>query len=183
MSFIPKKIFFVKGTGFSRNSELRSFEEALRDAGIERFNIVKVSSIIPPFCKEVSREEGLKDLKTGQLVYSVISRISSKKKNVIVCASIGVAKPIDEALHGYLSEYHTIGVKTEKVGEFSEGLAAEMLATIRGIPFNSNTDFKGKQEILKINGTNIETKNITETAKVKKIGEWVTVIAAAIFII
>lgn len=80
MSFIPKKIFFVKGTGFSRNSELRSFEEALRDAGIERFNIVKVSSIIPPFCKEISREEGLKDLKTGQLVYSVISRISSKKK-------------------------------------------------------------------------------------------------------
>lgn len=74
-------------------------------------------------------------------------------------------------------------MKTEKVGEFSEGLAAEMLATIRGIPFNSNTDFKGKQEILKINGTNIETKNITETAKVKKIGEWVTVIAAAIFII
>ncbi|MBY8990272.1 MAG: hypothetical protein KGD58_05920 [Candidatus Lokiarchaeota archaeon] len=56
MSFVPKKIFFVKGTGFSRNSELRSFEEALRDAGIERFSIVKVSSIIPPFCNLILKE-------------------------------------------------------------------------------------------------------------------------------
>ena len=55
MSLVPKKIFFVKGKGFSTNSELRSFEQALRDAGIEKFNIVKVSSIIPPFCKEVSK--------------------------------------------------------------------------------------------------------------------------------
>ena len=182
MSFVPKKIFFVKGTGFSGNSELRSFEEALRDAGIERFNIVKVSSIIPPFCKEINKEEGLKELKTGQLVYSVLSRISSHRKDEVVCASIGVAKPINEALHGYLSEYHSTCVKTEKVGEFSEGLATEMLATILGIPFNSESDFKGTQEV-KINGTSIETKNFTETAKVKNNGEWVTVIAAAIFIL
>ncbi|TXT62699.1 MAG: Pyruvoyl-dependent arginine decarboxylase 2, partial [Promethearchaeota archaeon] len=39
MSLVPKKIFFVKGKGFHQ-SKLASFEEALRDAGIERFNLV-----------------------------------------------------------------------------------------------------------------------------------------------
>ncbi len=183
MSLVPKKIFFVKGKGFSSNSKLRSFEEALRDAGIEKFNLVKVSSIIPPHCKEVIKSEGLKHLETGQIVYSILSKISSNNKKELICSSIGVAKPADEEFYGYLSEYHSIGIKPEKIGKNTEGLAAEMLATTLGIPFNSESNYDEKQEIFKINGKIIETKNITEFTTVKNEGEWATVLAAAIFIL
>ena len=44
MSLIPKKVFFVKGKGFHK-VKLASFEQALKDAGIEKYNLVKVSSI------------------------------------------------------------------------------------------------------------------------------------------
>ena len=182
MSLIPKKIFFVKGKGFSSNSKLRSFEQALRDASIEKFNLVKVSSIIPPNCKEVNKTEGLNQLETGQVVYSVLSRISSNIKDNLICSSIGVAKPSNEEFYGYLSEHHSIGIDPEKIGEITEELAAEMLATTLGIPFKSESDYDKKKEIFRINGKIIETKNITEFATVKKKGEWATVLAAAIFI-
>ena len=50
LSAVPTKIFFTKGVGTHRD-QLRSFELALRDAGIERLNLVHVSSIFPPHCK------------------------------------------------------------------------------------------------------------------------------------
>ena len=54
---VPKKMFFTKGVG-SHKHELRSFELALRDAGIEKCNIVHVSSIFPPNCELISKNEG-----------------------------------------------------------------------------------------------------------------------------
>ena len=156
MSFVPKKIFFVKGKGFSSNSELRSFEEALRDAGIEKFNLVEVSSIIPPHCKEVSKTEGLNQLEIGQVAYSVISRISSNNINDLICSSIGVAKPANEDFYGYLSEHHSIGIEPAIVGEITEGLAAEMLATTLGISFNMESDNIEKKSTIRINGKIIE---------------------------
>lgn len=47
---VPKKVFFTKGVGTHRD-KLTSFELALRDAGIERSNLVMVSSILPPIAK------------------------------------------------------------------------------------------------------------------------------------
>jgi arginine decarboxylase len=62
---VPKKIFFTKGVGKDRE-KLRSFELALRDAGIQQFNLVNVSSIMPPKCKIVPRAQGLQELKAGR---------------------------------------------------------------------------------------------------------------------
>ena len=49
-NMVPKKIFFTKGVGRHKH-ELQSFELALRNASIEKCNLVKVSSIVPPGCK------------------------------------------------------------------------------------------------------------------------------------
>ncbi|MEK6817537.1 MAG: pyruvoyl-dependent arginine decarboxylase, partial [Nanoarchaeota archaeon] len=58
---VPNKIFFTKGVG-RHKEKLASFELALRNAGIEKYNLVYVSSILPPNCKIISKEEGLKYL-------------------------------------------------------------------------------------------------------------------------
>ncbi|GAI98022.1 unnamed protein product, partial [marine sediment metagenome] len=59
--YVPKKMFFTKGVG-NHKEELHSFELALRNAGIEKFNLVKVSSIFPPGCKVISKAQGFKEL-------------------------------------------------------------------------------------------------------------------------
>lgn len=182
MSLVPKKVFFVKGKGFHK-SKLAAFEQALREAGIEKFNLVNVSSILPPYCIEIEPENGLEQLRPGQIVYAVIARADSNEYNRLICASIGVAKPADSGQYGYLSEHHSFGIKPENVGDFAEDLAAEMLATTLGIPFDPDANYDEKKEVFKMEGKIVETKSITSSATVRNENEWASVVAAAIFII
>ncbi len=182
MSFVPKKVFFVKGIGYHK-SKLGAFEQALRNAGIEKFNLVNVSSILPPHCVEISKKDGLERLLPGQILYIVMSRAESKELGRVVCASIGVAMPADKDQYGYLSEHHTYGEKPEKTGDYAEELAAEMLATTLGIDFNPEADYDEKREVFKMAGEIVETKHITEYATSKKENEWASAVVAAVFIL
>lgn len=182
MSLVPKGVFFIKGVGYHK-SKLGSFEQALRDGDIEKYNLVKVSSIFPPSCIEVPPEDGLAQLRPGQIVFTVLSKVSSNEFNRLVVASIGVAKPADKKTYGYLSEHHTFGVSPENAGEFAEDLATEMLATTLGIPFDSEANWDDKKEFYRMDNKIIETKNITAHGTVRKENEWLTVLAAAVFII
>ena len=62
--------------------ELQSFELALRNAGIEKCNLVNVSSIIPPNCEIIPKNVGVNQLKPGEITYCVMSEI--KLMNQIV---------------------------------------------------------------------------------------------------
>ena len=182
MSLVPRKVFFVKGIGYHK-SKLASFEQALRDAGIEKYNLVNVSSILPPYCIEVDKDDGLSQLNPGQIIFAVMARSESNEYNRLICASIGVAKPTDKGQYGYLSEHHTFGVKPENAGETAEDLAAEMLATTLGIPFDPDTNYDAKKEEFNLSGKIVETKNITVCATVREENEWASVLAAAVFIL
>ena len=182
MSLVPKNVFFVKGIGHHK-SKLGAFEQALRNAGIEKYNLVNVSSILPPNCIEITKEEGLKQFLPGQIIYTVLSRSESNKGNQIVSASIGVAKPSDKEQYGYLSEFHSVNTKNEEIGDFTEELAAEMLATTLGIPFNPDLNYDEIKAVFKMGGKMVETKNITACAKVRKENEWACAIATAVFIV
>ena len=182
MSFVPKKVFFVKGTGYHK-SKLGAFEQALRNAGIEKYNLVNVSSILPPHCIEINKEEGINQLRIGQIIYTVLSRVDSNKLNQKISASIGIAKPSDKEQYGYLSEHHMYDAKPEEIENYTEELAAEMLATTLGIDFKSEADYDEKREVFKMGGKIVETKHITEYATSKKENEWVSVVVAAVFIL
>ena len=78
--FIPTKMFFTKGVGRHKDY-LQSFELALRDAGIEKSNLVAVSSIYPPGCKRVSKDEGVKLIHRGAITFAVMARISTDVAN------------------------------------------------------------------------------------------------------
>ena len=65
--YVPSKLFFTRGVG-QHKEKLASFEMALRKCGIAHFNLVRVSSILPPRCRIVKKETGLKELKPGQIV-------------------------------------------------------------------------------------------------------------------
>jgi arginine decarboxylase len=181
MQFIPKKVFLVKGVGRHRE-KLASFEEALRDARIARFNIVQVSSIFPPRCKLISAKKGLALLKSGQIIYTVMSRNESNENRRLMAASIGIAIPADRNQYGYLAEHHSFGQTEEQAGEYSEDLAASMLATILGLDFDTGAAWDKKEELWKISGKFVKTANITQSAIGAPGGIWTSVVAAAVFV-
>ena len=137
--FIPKSMFFTRGVGRHKDY-LQSFELALRDAGIEKYNIVAVSSIYPPGCKKISKDDGLRYLedKAGAILFTVMARNATNEPNRLVAASIGVAQPADKTQYGYLSEHHPFGETDKTAGEYAEDLAATMLATTLGLGFDPN---------------------------------------------
>lgn len=180
-ALVPKKVFFTKGVGKSRDY-LSSFESALRDAGIAQFNIVSVSSIFPPGCKIIPREKGLKLLKPGQILFCVMARIASDEPNRLIASSVGCALPKDKKKFGYLSEYHGFGMTDEKAGEYAEDLAATMLATTLGLPFNPELAWNEREKYFKMSKEIVRTSNITQSAICDKDRKWTTVIAAAVFI-
>ncbi|MBN1300668.1 MAG: arginine decarboxylase, pyruvoyl-dependent [Melioribacteraceae bacterium] len=179
--YVPKKIFFTKGVGRHKDY-LSSFEAALRNAGIEKCNLVNVSSIYPPGCKKISRERGLKEISAGQITFTVMARNSTNEPNRLIASSIGVAIPKDQTQYGYLSEHHPYGVKEHNAGEYAEDLAAQMLATTLGVDFDPETAWNEREQVFKMSGKIVRTFNITQSAKGDKKGLWTTVIAAAILL-
>jgi len=179
---IANEMFLTKGTGKHRE-KLTSLEMSLRDAGIAAFNIVRVSSIFPPHCKLISKSKGLKKLQQGQIVFAVMSEAATNESNRLIAAAVGVAMPREPSLYGYLSEHHSHGQTEKAAGDYSEDLAAEMLATTLGGDFDPDQDWDAKRELWRISGRIVKTTNVTQSAVGNKNGLWTTVVAAAVFIL
>ncbi len=179
--FVPTKLFLTKGVGVHKE-RLTSFEMALRDAGIAKFNIISVSSIVPPHARIVTPTAGLKLLSPGQIVPCVVARSDTNEAHRLIAASIGVALAKDPAQHGYLSEHHSHGETEERAGEYAEDLAAHMLATILGAELDTDRSYDRKKDEWKIQNQIVRTTNVTQSAVGHKDGLWSTVLAAAVLI-
>ncbi|MCL4453393.1 pyruvoyl-dependent arginine decarboxylase [Ferroplasma sp.] len=177
---LPKKIFFTRGIGRGE-TQLQSFENALRDADIAAYNLVSVSSILPPYAEIVDKSEGIKLLSYGQILFTVLARNSSNELNRMISSAIGVAVPSDRSKWGYLSEHHTFGQTENDSGHFAEKLAAEMLASTMGLDDHLRWEEKKNEYVL--DDKILTTKNIAATTVVLKPDEWATVIAAAVLVV
>jgi arginine decarboxylase len=176
---VPWKVFFTKGAGIHRE-ELRSYELALCDAGIEKCNLVHVSSILPPRCGVIARKLGLQALLPGGITYCVMARCSSPESRRLIAASVGCAIPSNRSLYGYLSEHHAFGQAEKEAGDFAEDLAAAMLASTLGIEFDADKSWDEKKEYYRLSNAIVRTTNIAQSAIVKN--GWTTVLAAAVFV-
>jgi len=179
---VAKKLFLTKGVGIA-DDKLTSFEFALRNAGISGTNIVLISSIFPPHAKLISRKDGLKLIKPGQILFTIYSRTQTNEPHRLISASVGVAQPKDRSKYGYLSEYDAYGQNEAKAGDYAEDIAAQMLASSLGIKFDLDKSWDEKRQQWTISGQIYKTKNITQSAKGDKNGKWTTVFAAAVLIV
>lgn len=178
---VPKAIFFTNGVGVHKD-RLSSFELALRDADIEKANLVTVSSIFPPHCREISRKEGQKLIMPGQIVHCVMARQDTNEPNRLIAASIGLARPSDPKQYGYLSEHHSYGETAKKAGEYAEDLAATMLATTLGIEFDPEKQWSEREQAFKLEKSFLKTRNVVQSAEGNAKGHWSTVVALGVFI-
>jgi arginine decarboxylase len=181
ITFVPQRVFFTKGVGVHKD-KLASFELALRDAGVEKCNLVHVSSIYPPNCKLITKEEGLSQLQSGQITFCVMAKSETNEPNRLISSAVGLAIPKDTTNYGYLSEHHAFGETAKKSGEYAEDLAASMLATTLGIEFNPEQAWEEREQIYKASGQVFKTTNISQSAEGNKDGLWTTVITVAVLL-
>ncbi len=178
---VPTHLFLTRGVGVHRE-KLAAFEQALRSAGVAYCNLVSVSSILPPGCKIIPRKRGESLLKPGEITHCVMARSETNERSRLVSASVGIAVPTDRRTYGYLSEHHAYGETDEEAGEYSEDLAAQMLATTLGIAFDPDIAWKEREQVFKMGGKIVRTMNITQSA-IGKPNRWTTVVALGIFIL
>jgi arginine decarboxylase len=177
---VPKRVFFTKGVGKHKH-ELQSFELALRDADIEQCNLVYVSSIIPPYCTIITKDKGVKELNAGEITYVVMSRNTTNEPNRLIGAAVGIAVPKDRSNYGYISEHHAFGITGRKLEDYTEDLAATMLATTLGLEFDPDKAWDKRKQEYKMSGQIVRTQSVAQTAEGDKNGLWTTVLAAAVF--
>jgi arginine decarboxylase len=178
--FTPSKAFLTSGVG-RHKEKLTSFELALREAKIEKYNLVRVSSIFPPNCELVAADEGSALLNPGQIVFSVIAEAATNELSRLATASIGLARPADRSHYGYISEHHSFGETIEFAGDYSEDLAASMLATVLGVDFDPDEAWDERKEQWLLSGEIVETTHVGCSAEADASGQWLTVVAACVF--
>jgi len=177
----PTRAFLTQGIGTHRHA-LTAFEFALRDADIEQQNLVHVSSILPPRCELISRETGVELLKPGDITFCVMARAETNEFGRHIYASIGLARPADPAMYGYISELHGYGKTVESSGEQAEDLAATMLASTLGLEFDPDAAWNERRQIYEHNNLIIDSTSITAATECGVANHWTCAVAAAVFL-
>lgn len=112
----PTCFFFAKGAAEGLTL-LNAFDAALLNAGIGNTNLIKVTSILPPKCRQVNSIA----LPQGALVPAAYACITSNNPQEIISAAVAISIPEDEEKAGLIMEYAAIGRKHE-----IEGIVREM---------------------------------------------------------
>ncbi len=177
---LPTSVFLTKGIGIHRQ-RLTSFELALRDADIEQQNLVAISSILPPACQLIPREQGVTALKPGEITFAVMARAETNEPGRRVHASIGLARPADPGKYGYIAEHHGFGMEAQESGDYTEDLAASMLASTLGIEFDPEVAWNERKKLYEHSQLIVESLSITAAAEGDENGLWTCAVAAAVF--
>jgi arginine decarboxylase len=180
MHLIPQTVFLTRGVGTHRH-QLTAFEYALRDADVEQQNLVSVSSILPPRCQLIPRETGVLTLQPGQITFCILARAETSEPGRRINASIGLARPADPNLYGYISEHHGFGMTEQESGDYAEDLAASMLASTLGIEFDADTAWNERRKVYEASDLIVDTMSITAAAEGAERGHWTCAVAVAVF--
>lgn len=178
-----KYIFMTKGAGI-HTEKIGSFEMALRAARIHPFNLVSVSSILPPHVRLISLDDGLSKLFYGDIVFTVLSRNQTNKQGQWISSGIGWIKPTNENTYGYISEAHLEGSTIEETTKYVENLAAELLSSCYGLDYtNEEWERAWNPQTKKwtIGEQLAKTDSVVAMGRGEK-DKWVTTVAAAVFV-
>jgi len=119
---IPKYYFFVSASS-EGISKLNSFDNALISAGVGNYNLVKVSSILPPHCKETS----VYDFSIGTILPIAYTSLSSDAQGELISSAISVGIPSETNKPGIIMEYSGYA-SLEKVKEMVEKMTYQALS-------------------------------------------------------
>jgi arginine decarboxylase len=118
---IPYEYFITTGKGESDAGskglpyETGSYDDALTDAGIQNANIIEYTSVIPTYSKQISKEEGLKRIKWGEVLECIKAQNNGSNGDFISAAVIttDIYDNNNKYLGGFACEYSGNGTKKE----------------------------------------------------------------------
>jgi arginine decarboxylase len=97
---IPNVYFLCAGSSEGK-SALTSFDGALLTAGVGNVNLIRVSSILPPACREMDPFA----IPKGSLVPIAYATKTSSRPGEIISSAIAIAIPEDNSLAGVIMEH------------------------------------------------------------------------------
>jgi len=148
------KITVTAGSG-TGSTTLSAFDAALKAAGIHNYNIIKLSSVIPPESDVVVKKWKNASTEHGKKLYTVLAEIRTDIMGRSIAAGIGWYQTKDG--RGVFAE-HTDMIERLNAKEAEENVTKKIEATVRdlcahrGYPFNkrnfkqiiSSTEVKDK---------------------------------------
>ncbi len=153
---IPTTYFVTTGVGESDQGippdpyETFSYDIALLDAGIENFNVVYYTSVLPPESKEVPMDAVKPYFRHGAVLESILAKAGGKKGDT-VAAGVGRVWAADadgKPVGGFAAEYERVydqkevdpeTARKEAVKQLTASLKHEL--TIRGLKQRGDMKF------------------------------------------
>lgn len=117
--FVPSMYFLAAGAG-DANQELVAFDRALINSGVADVNLVKLSSIVPPYCQRVNPLA----LQPGSFVGVAFAQLKSSKRGQLIASAVAVAHPTDPDRPSLVMEYSDFASCKEV-----QGIVIEMAKT------------------------------------------------------
>lgn len=144
------KIYITSGQGTGRTT-LSAFDTALKNAGVYNYNLIPLSSIIPPKAKIIRKRKFHSDPEEfGHKLYVVKAEIRSQQVGKHIAAGIGWYQ---------LDDGRGLFVEHEEIAETRLAVESEIQAKIsnslkdmcksRGIPFKID-DIKSMTMVMKV---------------------------------
>jgi arginine decarboxylase len=129
----------------------------------------------------LERQKGVATLLPGEITFTVLARAETNEPGRRVHSSIGLARPSEPSMYGYISEHHGYGMTREQSGDYAEDLAASMLASTLGIEFDPDAAWNERKRVYETSSLIIGSTSVTAYAEGDQSGHWTCAIAAAVF--
>lgn len=100
MIFKPSRVHLIASAA-EGITPLNAFDNALMEVGLADYNLLKVSSVLPPGAQLVDEV----DLPLGSVMPCVYTSLTSKKTHEKIAAAIGLGIPGDPAIPGVVMEF------------------------------------------------------------------------------
>jgi len=148
------KITVTAGVG-TGSTTLSAFDAALKDAGIHNYNIIRLTSVIPPGTEVVTRKWKNTPTEHGKKLYTVLSDIRSDLLVRSIAAGIGWYQIADG--RGVFAE-HTDMIEILNAKEAEANVAKKIESTIRDLCAHRGYPFNKRNLKTIISSTEVKTK-------------------------
>lgn len=106
MSYLAEKFYVGHGRGYGK-TRLVAFDDALLDAGVGNYNLVRLSSILP--YQAIDNQQLKIDLPLGSLLPIAYAEITSDDADVNAVAAVAIGIPKDKTKCCVIMEHEALG--------------------------------------------------------------------------
>jgi len=131
MWFNTRAVVLTSGSG-TGTAEIVAFDSALRGAAIADFNLIRVTSIVPPHVPVYAMLDDAEPVcGNGLMLPTVYERVSSSNVGEVTSAAVGVGVPRDRTRAGVIFPYSDRNISAQECVSMLESIIFEGMSELR----------------------------------------------------